>query len=330
MPCHMSRHYKQIRTSLNMLRPKNTSVLLSRHLSLKTTKPHISINPKQIWIDKLLTLITQCVSIKTLQQIHTQFLITSIHKPNHLLSKLIDLKDFYYSSLLFSQIPHPNDYSFNVMIRGVTTTWKRYNLSLFFYYKMKSLGLCPNNFTYPFLFIACGNLLVVDHGRLGHSMVWKLGLVVDGHVRHSLISMYSKCGELGCARKVFEDIAERDLVSWNSMISGYSKMGFARDAVSLFGRMRGEGFEPDEMSVVSVLVACGDLGDLNSGKLIEGFVVDNKISLNSYVGSALINMYGKCGDLVSARSIFDRMKQKDVVIWNAMITGQVFFLQSPI
>ncbi|KAL1833116.1 hypothetical protein ACET3Z_002767 [Daucus carota] len=85
--------------------------------------------------------------------------------------------------------------------------------------------------------------------------------------------------------------------------------------------MRDEGFQPDEMSVVSVLVACGDLGDLSCGKLIEGFVTESEINLNSYVGSALINMYGKCGDLISARSIFDRMKQKDVVIWNAMITG---------
>ncbi|WOG83997.1 hypothetical protein DCAR_0103176 [Daucus carota subsp. sativus] len=308
-----------------MLIAKNITSLVPRHPSLKTRKPHFSSNTKQIWIDKLLTLITHCVSVTTLQQLHTQLLVSSIYKPNHLLSKIIDLKDFNYSSKLFSQIPHPNDYSFNVIIRGFTTTWKKYDLCLSFYYKMKSLGLLPNNFTYPFLFIACGNLLVVDHGRLGHSMVWKLGLVVDGHVRHSLITMYSKCGQVGCAREVFEEITDRDLVSWNSMISGYSKMGFARDAVSLFGRMRDEGFQPDEMSVVSVLVACGDLGDLSCGKLIEGFVTESEINLNSYVGSALINMYGKCGDLVSARSIFDRMKQKDVVIWNAMITGQVSF-----
>ncbi|KAM7470100.1 hypothetical protein LguiA_008283 [Lonicera macranthoides] len=282
--------------------------------------------------EHLLSLLKLCVSTKTLQQIHTQMLIHSFQKANFLLAKLIDLKDFNYSSLLFSQIPHPNDYAFNVMIRGLTTTWQKFNLTLEFYYKMKLLGIKPNNFTYPFVFISCANLIELELGRVGHSMVFKNGLGVDGHVRHSLITMYSRCGELGCARKVFDEITERDLVSWNSMISGYSKMGFAGDTMALFGRMSGEGFEPDEMTLVSVLGACGDLGDLSLGRWIEVFVGDKGMELNSYMGSALIDMYGKCGDLLSARRIFDGMAQKDVVTWNAMITGQVllplFLLQS--
>ena len=70
-------------------------------------------------------------------------------------------------------------------------------------------------------------------------MVLKSGLNVDGHVSHSLITMYARCGELRYARKVFDEIPERDLVSWNSMISGYSNMGFATDAVAMFGKMKG-------------------------------------------------------------------------------------------
>lgn len=186
---------------------------------------------------------------------------------------------------------------------------------------MKDFGIRPNNFTYPFVFIACANLLVLNHGQCAHSGVLKSGLCADGHVRHSLITMYSRCGELGCARRVFDEISEKDLVSWNSMISGYSRMGYAGDAVGLFGEMRDAGFEPDEMTLVSILGACGDLGDLGLGSWIEGFVVENEMDLNSFVGSALIGMYGKCGDLSSARRVFDRMVKKDVVTWNAMITG---------
>ncbi|KAK9269427.1 hypothetical protein L1049_001200 [Liquidambar formosana] len=277
--------------------------------------------PKQPLTEKLLSLLKQCVSTKSLQQIHTQMLINSIQKPNFLLSKLIDLKAFNYASLLFSRIPQPNDYAFNVMIRGLTTTWQEFNLTLTFYYQMKLSGLKPNNFTYPFLFISCANLLALDHGRSAHSSTFKSGLEIDSHVRHSLITMYSRCGQLGYARKVFDEITERDLVSWNSMISGYSKMGFAGDAVGLFGEMRDGGIEPDEMTLVSVLGACGDLGDLSMGRWVEGFVVENEMELNSFVGSALIGMYGKCGDLLSARRVFDGMVKKDVVTWNAMITG---------
>lgn len=186
---------------------------------------------------------------------------------------------------------------------------------------MKFLCLKPNKFTFPFLFIACTNLLELAHGQLAHSSVFKLGLNVDSHTAHSLITMYARCGEMDSAHKVFDEISEKDLVSWNSMISGYSKMGYASDAVGLFGKMREEGFVPDEMTLVSVLGACGDLGYLNLGMLVEGFLVEHKMELNSFIGSALIGMYAKCGDLVSARRVFDGMQVKDVVTWNAMITG---------
>ncbi|KAK4564913.1 hypothetical protein RGQ29_006814 [Quercus rubra] len=289
---------------------------------------------------KHLSLVKKCVSIKQLQQAHTQMLVNSIHKPNFLLSKTIGLKHFSCASHFFSHIPQPNDYAFNVMICGLTTTWLKYSLALDFYYCMKFLGLKPNNFYVPFYVHCVWKTFAINHGWVAHLSVFKVWIksfkcenrflsgklcidepIFDDHTYHSLITVYARCGELSCARKVFDEITERDLVSWNSMISGDSKMGYAGDAVGLFQEMRGLGFEPDEMTLVSVLGACGDLGDLSLGRWVEGFVVENKMELNSYVGSALIDMYGKCGDLVAARRVFDSMAKKDVVTWNAMITG---------
>jgi pentatricopeptide repeat protein len=271
----------------------------------------------------LLSLLKQCPSTKTLQQIHTQMIIHSIHKPNHLLSQSITLKDFNYSSIIFSHIiPHPNDYAFNIMLRATTTAWHNYPLTIHLYNQMKMLNIIPNNFTYPFLFLACANLGAVREGRSAHSEVFKLGLDADLHTVHSIITMYFRCGEFLFARKVFDEISQKDLVSWNSLISGYAKMGRAREAVEVFGRLREEsGFEPDEMSLVSVLGACGELGDLELGKWVEEFVVERDMKLNTYIGSALISMYGKCGDLVSARRIFDGMPSRDVITWNAVISG---------
>ncbi|CAN4084722.1 unnamed protein product [Withania somnifera] len=187
---------------------------------------------------------------------------------------------------------------------------------------MKSLGLKTDNFTYPFVFMCCGNLLALKLGRLAHCEVMKNGLFVDFHVGHSLITMYSRFGKMGFARKVFDEMSQRDLVSWNSTISGYAQTGCSREAVGLFVQMRNEGFEPDERTLVSVLAACGDLGCVNLGKWVEEeYVVGKRMELNSFMGSALINMYGKCGDLVSARRIFDRMRKKDAITWNAMISG---------
>ncbi|CAH9118275.1 unnamed protein product [Cuscuta epithymum] len=292
----------------------------SRYLTFEISN-HPRHEPLMFLADNLLHFLQNCVSTKQVQQIHTQCLVHSIHKPNFLLRKIIQLKDFTYANLFFSHIPSPNEYGFNIMIRALATTWQHFGFALQSYSKMKSLGLKPDNFTYPFVFISCGSLPAVHLGKLAHCEVVKSGLCLDFHIRHSLITMYSRMGELGLARKVFDEIIDRDLVSWNAMISGYSQTGCATEAVELFGYMKAQGVEPNEMTLVSVLGACGGLGDLNLGRCIELYVLQKKVELNSFIGSALISMYGKCGDLASAKRIFDGMKKKDVIIWNAMISG---------
>ncbi|XP_020550096.1 pentatricopeptide repeat-containing protein At2g34400 [Sesamum indicum] len=292
---------------------------ISRHFAAQSRRTN---RLERGFISQLLVLLKQCKSTRSVQQVHTQMLIHSVQMPmpNYLLSKIIELKDFSYSTIFFAQIPI-NSYAFNVMIRGFATTWQKFDLALEFFVKMKSLGVKPDNFTYPFVFVSCGNLLTSRIGSLVHCEVVKSGMLLDFHVVHSLITMYSRCREMGFARRAFDEMSERDSVSWNSIISGYSRLGFAREAVEMFGEMREGGLEPDEMTLVSVLGACGDLGDLNLGRWIEDYVMEKGLELNSYTGSALINMYGKCGELESARKVFNNMKRKEVVTWNAMITG---------
>ncbi|KAL0854598.1 hypothetical protein Bca101_059750 [Brassica carinata] len=150
---------------------------------------------------------------------------------------------------------------------------------------MKLSGLKPDNFTYNFVFVACGNLPEkIGVGRSVHSSLFKVGLDRDDHVNHSLIAMYAKCGRVVDARKVFEEITERDLVSWNSMISGYLVAVCANEAVGLFGKMEEEGVEPDEKTLVSVLGGCANLGDLKTGGLVEEIAVKKKIGLNTFLG----------------------------------------------
>jgi pentatricopeptide repeat protein len=159
-----------------------------------------------------------------------------------------------YASLVFNQLAKPNIYAFNVMLRGLAATWKKYDFCVELYYKLKSLGLQANNFTCPFLFIACGNVWGLVRGKFGHCLVFKAGLDGDEHMNHYLITMYASCGEMGFARKVFDEMGDRDMVSRNSMISGYSKTGFFKEAIGLFMKMREEGFEQDEMTLVSDLL----------------------------------------------------------------------------
>ncbi|CAA7038899.1 unnamed protein product [Microthlaspi erraticum] len=262
----------------------------------------------------------KCVSVNQLREIQAQMLFHSVDKPNFLIPKAVELGDFSYASFLFSATEEPNHYSFNFMIRGLTNTWHDHGAALSLYRRMKFSGLKPDNFTYNFVFIACGNLSELGVGRSVHSSLFKVGLERDDHVNHSLITMYAKCDQVENARKVFDEITEKDMVSWNSMISGYSQAGHAKDALGLFRKMEEEGVEPDERTLVSVLGACSHLGDLRSGRLLEEIAIKKKIGLSTFLGPKLITMYGKCGELDSARRVFDQMINKDRVPWNAMIT----------
>ncbi|RWW84563.1 hypothetical protein BHE74_00006827 [Ensete ventricosum] len=271
----------------------------------------------------IVSLLKRCASLRCFKQIHSHMLTLGVHKPNHLLSKLLLLNDLPYSLLLFSRNPRPNDYSFNVMIRALATIYADYPLALEFYLRMVRSGERPNHYTFPFVLVASANLESLYCGLTAHAPIFKLGLDGNDHVQHSLITMYSRCGEVALARQVFDEIGVRDPVSWNSMLCGYAKMGHAGEAVELFRRMRSEGsIVPDEVTLLCVLAACGDLGDSSLGTWLEGLVEEYGLVLNSFLGSALIDMYGKCGDLGSARRIFDGLAKKDLVAWNAMITGQ--------
>ncbi|KAG2289371.1 hypothetical protein Bca52824_048975 [Brassica carinata] len=301
-----------------MLKPKKLAFSISRQFpSLKPKQPE---EARRDLVGDFLLRLKKCVSVNQLREIQAQMLLNSVDKPNFLIPKAVELGDFTHASLLFSATEEPNHYSFNFMIRGLTNTWHDHVGALSLYRRMKVSGLRPDNFTYNFVFVACGNLLEIRVGRSVHSSLFKVGLERDDHVNHSLITMYAKCGFVEYARKVFDEITEKDMVSWNSMIAGYSLAGKAEDAVGLFRRMEEEGVEPDERTLVSVLGACAHLGDLKTGRLLEDIAIRKKIGLNAFLGPKLISMYGKCGELDSARRVFNQMVSKDRVAWNAMIT----------
>ncbi|XP_042399931.1 pentatricopeptide repeat-containing protein At2g34400-like [Zingiber officinale] len=297
-------------------------MLKSKLLKPPPPPPPSYASPSRHRHHRILSLLKQCTTLRCFKQIHAHMLTLAVRKPNDLLARLLLLGDLPYSLLLFSQNPRPNDFSFNLVIRALVTLYSRFPLALEFYLRMLRSGLRPDHYTFPFVLLAAANLQSLYHGLSAHASIFKLALHDVDHVQHSLLTMYARCGQVGLARKLFGEIAVRDSVSWNSMLSGYAKMGCAGEAVELFRRMRSEGLvEPDEVTLVSVLAACGDLGDVSLGMWLEELVGEYGLVLNSFLGSSMIDMYGKCGDLDSARRVFDRLAKKDLVAWNAMITG---------
>jgi len=181
----------------------------------------------------------------------------------------------------------------------------------------------PDNYTYPYVLKGIGCIGEVGEGKKVHAFVVKTGLAFDAYVGNSLMDMYAELRLVEGFTQVFEEMPERDTVSWNIMISGYVRCKRFQEAVDVYRRMRKESNEkPNEATVVSSLSACTSLRNLELGKEIHDYIV-NELDLTNIMGNALLDMYCKCGHVSVAQKIFDTMPVKNVNCWTSMVTGYV-------
>ncbi|XP_054812256.1 pentatricopeptide repeat-containing protein At3g49710 [Prosopis cineraria] len=189
---------------------------------------------------------------------------------------------------------------------------------------MIRLGLSVDMFTIASVLTAFTCLEDSLGGHQFHAKLIKSGFHQNAHVGSGLIDFYSKCGGgmLDC-RKVFEEILAPDLVLWNTMISGFSlNENLSEDALACFRQMQRVGFRPDDCSFVCAISACSNLSCPSQGKQIHALSIKSDIPSNRIsVNNALVAMYSKCGNLLDARRLFDRMPEHNAVSLNSMIAG---------
>ncbi|XP_012574676.1 pentatricopeptide repeat-containing protein At1g06140, mitochondrial-like isoform X2 [Cicer arietinum] len=154
-----------------------------------------------------------------------------------------------------------------------------------------------------------------------HSLVLKCGCGEADSIQNLLIAMYANCGNLTFARRIFDAIVGKSVLSWTSMIAGYTRSGHPSEALNLFRRMVRTKTRPNGATLAIVLSACADLGSLNTRQDIEEYVFENGFESDQQVQTSLIHMYSKCGSIKKAREVFDRVKDKDLTIWTSMINS---------
>nr|XP_023916380.1 pentatricopeptide repeat-containing protein At1g08070, chloroplastic [Quercus suber] len=301
--------------------------------------------------------LSKCKSLQDLKQVHSQIIKTGLHNTHFALSKLIEFcaispyGDLAYALLLFESIEEPNRFIWNNIIRGCSLSSNPI-VALELFVRMILCGTEPNSYTFPFLFKSCAKIGATHEGKQIHAHVVKLGLENDAFVHTSLINMYAQNGELGNARLVFDkstlrdavsftalitgyvsrgfmddarrlfnEIPVRDVVSWNAMIAGYAQCGRFEEALALFEEMRKANVQPNESTMVTVLSACAQSGSVELGNWVQSWIENRVLGSNLRLVNALIDMYSKCGDLETARGLFDGLHQRDVISWNVMIGG---------
>ncbi|PSS14239.1 Pentatricopeptide repeat-containing protein [Actinidia chinensis var. chinensis] len=138
-------------------------------------------------------------------------------------------------------------------------------------------------------------------------------------MHNTILGGYAKNGEVEAMLQFFREMPDRYLVSWNSVIGGLVRRRRINEALRHFHCMQIENVNPNEVTAVSLLSACAQVGALDTGRWLHSYIDRNKLHLNVIIGTALVNMYSKCGELVSAVYVFDKMVDRDVVAWNAII-----------
>ncbi|XAR50652.1 hypothetical protein NMG60_11005030 [Bertholletia excelsa] len=273
------------------------------------------------------SILKSCVARRAIEpgrQLHARLCLTGLGYDTYLATKLINLYcvcDYLsYAYHLFDRIPKDNIFLWNVMIRGYA--WNGpYEVAISLYYQMIDYGILPDNFTFPFVLKACSGLFAIDVGREVHEQVIRTGWETDVFVGAALIDMYAKCGCVGDSRRVFDKIQVRDVVLWNSMLACYSQNGCPEECLSLCAEMASAGVRPTVATLVTAISSSADIAALPQGRELHGYSWRHGFEIQDKVKTALVDMYAKCGSVKVARSLFERLLEKRIVSWNAMITG---------
>ncbi|KAJ6424910.1 hypothetical protein OIU84_025645 [Salix udensis] len=177
--------------------------------------------------------------------------------------------------------------------------------------------------TYFHLIETYGRDRALQQGKKLHSHLIINGLARLTHFASKLISFYAEAKQLSDARKLFDKIPDSNIRRWIVLIGAYSRRGFYQEALTVFHEMQKQGLGVNKFVIPSVLKCCGHVYDVQSGRILHSVILKNSIESDVYVISSLIDMYSKCGEVLKARRVFDRMVVKDLVALNAMLSGYV-------
>ncbi|WOL17623.1 pentatricopeptide repeat-containing protein [Canna indica] len=275
-------------------------------------------------------LIASCLDAKSLAQLHA-LLLRSGHLAaadcffaTRLASAYSKLRHTQHARKLFDEIAHPSTFLYNAILRAHSGAgqWPE---TLYLFRCMigaRSSYNRPDEFTLSVALKACAALSALQHGQAVHGLAVKTrGACSDMFVGSALVEMYSRCGEMEDAMAVFDGFSEPDVVLRTSVVTAYQRNGNFGEAVSFFSRMvMGKGVVPDPVTLISVVSAIAQLGNLYYGKSCHGFFVRMGFEYKLPLANSILNLYAKLGEINSAMKLFDRMHVRDVITWSSMIS----------
>ncbi|KAK3166456.1 hypothetical protein QOZ80_1AG0046040 [Eleusine coracana subsp. coracana] len=215
-------------------------------------------------------------------------------------------------------LPVSDIISWNTIIVGCVQNG-HYNAALeAFQFMCSSLAMSPDCITLVRILSACGNLNQQSLGKSIHCMALKNSLGSNLRVENALLAMYFRMGDTVSAELIFYRMGDKNLCSWNCMISGFAQNNKGWRALQFYQNMND--FTPNEISTVGIICACTQLGDYRYGKSVHGHVVRSALQNNVFISASLVDMYCKSGRLDMALRVFE-VSEKSIAGWNSMISA---------
>ncbi|KAL9404348.1 hypothetical protein Peur_001320 [Populus x canadensis] len=276
------------------------------------------------------------------KQAHQQALVFGFESDLFVSSALIDMYSkcgkLSNARVLFDEIPRRNIVTWTSLITGYVQNDDAHEALMvfkeFLFEKSErngeEVGTSVDSVAMISVLSACSRVSNKAVSEGVHGVAIKVGLDKVMGVENTLLDAYAKCGEVNLSRKVFDDMAEKDVVSWNSMIAVYAQNGLSTDAFEVFhGMLKAGGGKYNEVTLSTLLLACAHEGALRVGMCLHDQVIKMGYVNNVIMATSIIDMYCKCGQAEMARNAFDGMKEKNVRSWTAMIAGYGMHVKPP-
>lgn len=273
-----------------------------------------------------ISLLERCKSMYHLKQIHSHTVKIGLSSDPLFQNQVIvfccanQSGDMDYARQVFDTIPHPTAFIWNTMIKGYSRINRPEN-GVSMYLFMLANSIKPDRYTFPFLLKGFNSDMALQHGKVLLNHALKHGFDSNLFVQKAFIQMFSLCGLVDLAYKVFYMGDAWEVVTWNIMLSGYNRVKQFKKSKKLFNEMEKRGVLPNSVTLVLMLSAFSKLKDLDGGKNIFKYIKEGIVEPNLILENALIDMFASCGEMDAAQVVFDNMKARDVISWTCIVTG---------
>ncbi|KNA14550.1 hypothetical protein SOVF_106540 [Spinacia oleracea] len=318
--------------------------------------------------ESVVAILDNCKSLNHLKQLQSSLITLGQSQAQFFVFRLIRfctlrLSNLQYARLIFDHVNSPNVYLCSAIINAYASESHHVEVLTLYKNMVNNGRRRPNHFIYPSVLKSSSEVFDSYGTKMVHTQIFKTGFGSNPIVQTALVDCYTRfCSDVGTARQLFDEMCERNVVSWTAMISGYARLGEMGNAILLFDEMPerdvpswnsiiagcnqnglfpeaiyylrrmlgsfGLQLRPNEVTLACALSACGQTGMLQLGRETHGYIHRKGIGCDSYMLNALIDMYGKCGCLNEARRVFDSTLDKSLTSWNSMINCYALHGQS--